>query len=124
MALQLGARRGEFQPGGVDRPGIGKSTSQRVRTYAGWAADLTAIADALAELKSEGCDLFLIAGASAIFTPAAGEPSAAPGAAAAIKASRGAVRSPLPTRSRKRMASTADQAVAKATSGRMTFDNA
>jgi len=31
----------------VDRPGIGKSTSQRVRTYAGWAADLTAIADAL-----------------------------------------------------------------------------
>jgi pimeloyl-ACP methyl ester carboxylesterase len=31
----------------VDRPGIGKSTSQQVRTYAGWAADLTAIADAL-----------------------------------------------------------------------------
>jgi pimeloyl-ACP methyl ester carboxylesterase len=31
----------------VDRPGIGKSTPQRVRSYAGWAADLTAIADAL-----------------------------------------------------------------------------
>lgn len=31
----------------VDRPGIGKSTSQQARTFAGWAADLTAIADAL-----------------------------------------------------------------------------
>lgn len=31
----------------VDRPGIGKSTSQQARSYAGWAADLTAIADAL-----------------------------------------------------------------------------
>ena len=31
----------------VDRPGIGKSTPQQVRSYAGWAADLTAIADAL-----------------------------------------------------------------------------
>lgn len=31
----------------VDRPGIGKSTPQQARTYAGWADDLTAIADAL-----------------------------------------------------------------------------
>eukprot|EP01034_Spumella_vulgaris_P004755 gene4755-6070_t len=31
----------------VDRPGIGRSTPQRLRTYAGWADDLTAIADAL-----------------------------------------------------------------------------
>jgi pimeloyl-ACP methyl ester carboxylesterase len=31
----------------VDRPGIGGSTPQRLRTYAGWADDLTAIADAL-----------------------------------------------------------------------------
>lgn len=31
----------------VDRPGIGQSTPQHVRSYAGWAADLTAIADAL-----------------------------------------------------------------------------
>jgi pimeloyl-ACP methyl ester carboxylesterase len=31
----------------VDRPGIGRSTPQKARTYAGWADDLTAIADAL-----------------------------------------------------------------------------
>lgn len=31
----------------VDRPGIGRSTPQRLRTFAGWADDLTAIADAL-----------------------------------------------------------------------------
>lgn len=31
----------------VDRPGIGRSTPQRLRTYASWADDLTAIADAL-----------------------------------------------------------------------------
>ncbi len=31
----------------VDRPGIGQSSPQTARTYAGWAADLTAIADAL-----------------------------------------------------------------------------
>lgn len=31
----------------VDRPGIGRSSSQKVRTYPGWADDLTAIADAL-----------------------------------------------------------------------------
>jgi pimeloyl-ACP methyl ester carboxylesterase len=31
----------------VDRPGIGQSTRQKNRTYAGWADDLLAIADAL-----------------------------------------------------------------------------
>lgn len=31
----------------VDRPGIGRSSPQRTRTYAGWADDLTTIADAL-----------------------------------------------------------------------------
>jgi len=31
----------------VDRPGIGRSTPQKARSYAGWADDLTAIADAL-----------------------------------------------------------------------------
>jgi pimeloyl-ACP methyl ester carboxylesterase len=31
----------------VDRPGIGQSSPQQARTYAGWADDLTAIADAL-----------------------------------------------------------------------------
>lgn len=31
----------------VDRPGIGRSSPQRARTYASWADDLTAVADAL-----------------------------------------------------------------------------
>ncbi len=31
----------------VDRPGIGQSSPQAIRTYAGWADDLTVIADAL-----------------------------------------------------------------------------
>ncbi|MPZ34928.1 MAG: alpha/beta fold hydrolase [Rhodospirillales bacterium] len=31
----------------VDRPGIGQSSRQKTRSYAGWADDLTAIADAL-----------------------------------------------------------------------------
>ena len=31
----------------VDRPGIGQSSRQKTRTYAGWADDLTTIADAL-----------------------------------------------------------------------------
>jgi pimeloyl-ACP methyl ester carboxylesterase len=31
----------------VDRPGMGRSTPQKARTYADWADDLTAIADAL-----------------------------------------------------------------------------
>jgi pimeloyl-ACP methyl ester carboxylesterase len=31
----------------VDRPGIGQSSSQRMRSYAGWADDLVTIADAL-----------------------------------------------------------------------------
>lgn len=31
----------------VDRPGMGQSTPQDVRTYAGWADDLTTVADAL-----------------------------------------------------------------------------
>ena len=31
----------------VDRPGIGQSSPQKTRTYAGWADDLTTIADAL-----------------------------------------------------------------------------
>ncbi|OBC02439.1 hydrolase [Mycobacterium sp. 852013-50091_SCH5140682] len=31
----------------VDRPGMGRSSPQRARTYSGWATDLTAIADAL-----------------------------------------------------------------------------
>lgn len=31
----------------VDRPGIGQSSPQRIRSYAGWADDLVAIADAL-----------------------------------------------------------------------------
>ena len=30
----------------VDRPGIGQSSRQKSRTYAGWANDLVAIADA------------------------------------------------------------------------------
>lgn len=32
---------------GVDRPGIGQSSPQKYRTFAGWAGDITAIADAL-----------------------------------------------------------------------------
>jgi pimeloyl-ACP methyl ester carboxylesterase len=32
---------------GVDRPGMGQSSPQKARTYAGWADDLVAIADAL-----------------------------------------------------------------------------
>ena len=32
---------------GVDRPGQGQSSPQKTRTYAGWADDLVAIADAL-----------------------------------------------------------------------------
>lgn len=32
---------------GVDRPGMGQSSPQKVRTYSGWAADLVTIADAL-----------------------------------------------------------------------------
>lgn len=31
----------------VDRPGMGRSSPQAARTYAGWAEDLTAVADAL-----------------------------------------------------------------------------
>ena len=31
----------------VDRPGIGRSSSQQSRTYAGWADDMTTVADAL-----------------------------------------------------------------------------
>lgn len=31
----------------VDRPGMGRSSPQEVRTYAGWASDMTAVADAL-----------------------------------------------------------------------------
>ena len=31
----------------VDRPGIGRSSPQRERSYAGWAGDMTALADAL-----------------------------------------------------------------------------
>src|SRR6187402_2429677 len=33
----------------VDRPGIGRSTPQTDRSYAGWAADMTAVADALGQ---------------------------------------------------------------------------
>ena len=33
----------------VDRPGIGLSSPQAARSYAGWAADMTAIADALGQ---------------------------------------------------------------------------
>lgn len=33
----------------VDRPGIGQSSRQKARTYAGWADDLTTIADALGQ---------------------------------------------------------------------------
>jgi pimeloyl-ACP methyl ester carboxylesterase len=33
----------------VDRPGIGQSTAQANRSYAGWADDMTAIADALGQ---------------------------------------------------------------------------
>lgn len=40
----------------VDRPGIGQSSPQKARTYAGWADDLTAIADAL------GCNEFGVTG--------------------------------------------------------------
>jgi pimeloyl-ACP methyl ester carboxylesterase len=40
----------------VDRPGIGQSSPQQARTYAGWANDLTAIADAL------GCQQFGVTG--------------------------------------------------------------
>ncbi|OBG94847.1 hydrolase [Mycobacterium sp. E136] len=32
---------------GVDRPGIGRSSVQKARSYGGWAEDLTAVADAL-----------------------------------------------------------------------------
>jgi pimeloyl-ACP methyl ester carboxylesterase len=40
----------------VDRPGMGRSTAQKVRSYAGWAGDLVAVADAL------GCDEFGVTG--------------------------------------------------------------
>lgn len=40
----------------ADRPGMGRSSPQKERTYAGWANDLTAIADAL------GCDRFGVTG--------------------------------------------------------------
>lgn len=40
----------------VDRPGIGRSSRQKIRSYAGWAADLTAIADTL------GCREFGVTG--------------------------------------------------------------
>ena len=40
----------------VDRPGIGQSSPQKAPTYAGWAADLTTIADAL------GCQHFGVTG--------------------------------------------------------------
>jgi pimeloyl-ACP methyl ester carboxylesterase len=40
----------------VDRPGIGKSTPQKTRSYAGWAEDTVAIADAL------GADTFGVTG--------------------------------------------------------------
>ena len=40
----------------VDRPGIGQSSPQKARSYAGWAADLTTIADAL------GCHTFGVTG--------------------------------------------------------------
>jgi len=40
----------------VDRPGMGRSSPQRGRTFAGWADDLTAIADAL------GCREFGVTG--------------------------------------------------------------
>jgi pimeloyl-ACP methyl ester carboxylesterase len=40
----------------VDRPGMGQSTPQKARSYAGWADDLIAIADAL------GCQEFGVTG--------------------------------------------------------------
>lgn len=40
----------------VDRPGIGQSTPQKARSYAGWASDLVEIADAL------GCREFGVTG--------------------------------------------------------------
>lgn len=40
----------------VDRPGIGQSSRQKTRSYAGWADDLTTIADAL------GCRAFGVTG--------------------------------------------------------------
>lgn len=40
----------------IDRPGIGRSSPQAERTYAGWADDLTAVADAL------GCREFGVTG--------------------------------------------------------------
>jgi len=40
----------------VDRPGIGQSSPQKTRSYAGWAEDLTTIADAL------GCHEFGVTG--------------------------------------------------------------
>jgi pimeloyl-ACP methyl ester carboxylesterase len=40
----------------VDRPGMGQSTAQKARSYAAWANDLIAIADAL------GCDEFGVTG--------------------------------------------------------------
>jgi pimeloyl-ACP methyl ester carboxylesterase len=40
----------------VDRPGVGRSSPQKARSYSGWAEDLTAIADAL------GCREFGVTG--------------------------------------------------------------
>jgi pimeloyl-ACP methyl ester carboxylesterase len=40
----------------VDRPGMGQSTAQKARSYAGWADDVIAVADAL------GCDEFGVTG--------------------------------------------------------------
>lgn len=41
------ARKNRLRLVCVDRPGIGRSTRQRVRSFAGWADDLVTIADAL-----------------------------------------------------------------------------
>jgi pimeloyl-ACP methyl ester carboxylesterase len=39
----------------VDRPGMGQSSPQEIRTYSGWADDLITIADALGYHKFGGC---------------------------------------------------------------------
>ncbi len=45
--LEASASKNNLRLVCVDRPGIGQSTSQKNRTYSGWAQDLVEIADAL-----------------------------------------------------------------------------
>nr|WP_090344652.1 alpha/beta hydrolase [Mycolicibacterium malmesburyense]CRL76349.1 alpha/beta hydrolase [Mycolicibacterium malmesburyense] len=47
VLLAESAARNGIRLIGVDRPGMGRSSAQKVRSYEGWAQDLTTVADAL-----------------------------------------------------------------------------